>query len=126
MSEKKESKQVAVSLAGDVKKRFNAIKDYYGLEKNADLIRLLITLKHEELGLTADLPRFEQINSDENGVKILDRQLRKVDVHFKPSGVTCTHDQTSDCEHVHFALAQRDVQKIIRKKQKEGWKLPDV
>lgn len=107
---------------------FEKVKEKIGIQSNVDLIRMLINAKYEELEASGSLlPRFEQINSDENGVKILDRQLRKVvDVHFKPNGITCTYDETSDCEHVRFALAQRDIQTIIRKKKKEGWKLPDV
>jgi hypothetical protein len=41
--------QLGVVLEGEVKKRFEAIKKYYGLQKNADLIRLLLTEKYEEL-----------------------------------------------------------------------------
>lgn len=107
---------------------FEKVKGKIGIQSNADLVRMLINEKYEALKTLGPLlPRFEQINSDENGVKILDREIRKVvDVHFKPSGITCTFDQTSDCEHVRFALAQRDIQTIIKKKKKEGWKLPDV
>lgn len=72
-------------------------------------------------------PRFEQINSDENGVKILDRELRKViDIYFKPSGLKCSFHLSDDCEHVEFALKQRDVQDFIRMHRKDGWKLPEV
>jgi hypothetical protein len=70
------------------------------------------------------LPRFEQVNSDENGVKILDRDLHKVvDVYFKPSGIRCSIDETNDCEHVHFALQQSEVKRLIIAKRKEGWKI---
>ncbi|MDH5786747.1 MAG: hypothetical protein OEZ40_00445 [Candidatus Bathyarchaeota archaeon] len=73
------------------------------------------------------LPRMEQINCDEDGVKILDRQLhRVVDVTFKPSGIRCNIDDADNCEHIKFALEQKDVQKIVSQKRKEGWKLPDV
>ncbi len=47
--EDKEAPQVRVVFEGEMKKRFEAIKRYYGLEKNADLVRLLITLRYEEL-----------------------------------------------------------------------------
>ncbi len=120
--------QIGVMLEGEVKKRFEAIKKYYGMEKNADLIRVLLKEKYEELKETEPtLPRLEQINADENGVKILDRQLHKVvDVTISRSGIKCNHDLTDDCEHVAFALAQSDIKKIVRKHMKEGWKLPDV
>jgi len=49
--EEKENKapQVRVVFDGEMKKRFLAVKRHYGLEKNADLIRLLVTLKYEEI-----------------------------------------------------------------------------
>jgi hypothetical protein len=120
--------QLGVILEGEVKKRFEAIKKYYGLQKNADLVRLLVTQKCEQLGIKDEpLPRFEQVNSDENGVKILDRQLHKVvDVTIARSGIKCTVDDTDDCEHIAFALVQNDIKRTIRQHRKEGWKLPDV
>lgn len=73
-------------------------------------------------------PRFEQINIDENGTKILDRKIHEViQVYIKPQGIKCGLDQTSDCEHVNFALTLKDVRETIRRHKKEGWlKLPDV
>jgi hypothetical protein len=51
MTETEESNapQVRVVFEGEMRKRFETVKRYYGLEKNADLIRLLITLRYEEL-----------------------------------------------------------------------------
>jgi len=48
--------QLGVVLEGVVKKRFEAIKKYYGLEKNADLVRLLIIQKCEELEKERKIP----------------------------------------------------------------------
>jgi hypothetical protein len=71
--------------------------------------------------------RFEQVNCDEYGTKILDRQLREVvQIYIKPSGIQCGRDQTDNCEHIDFALKQPDVRDAIRKLKKEGWKLPDA
>jgi len=126
MNEKKPP-QVRVVFEGDMQRRFEAIKDHYGMKKNADLVRLLITLKYEDLGLGPELPRFEQINSDNDGVKIHDRELhRVVDVFFKPQGIKCGYDQTDDCVHVDFALSLPGVKELVRKRRKEGWKLPDA
>jgi hypothetical protein len=73
------------------------------------------------------MPRFELINHDENGLKIWDRQLRRVaDVYIKPKGISCTLCEKTNCEHVDYALKQPDVQDIITKKRKEGWELPEV
>ena len=74
------------------------------------------------------LPRLEQVNTDDNGIKIFDRQLHEViQVYFKPSGVRCGYHQSNSCEHVIFAFKQSEVKKIIDKKIKEGWQidLPD-
>ena len=72
-------------------------------------------------------PRFEQINIDENGTKILDRKIREVvNVYIKPQGIKCGLDQTDNCEHISFALTLQDVRETIRNHRKEGWKLPDV
>jgi len=46
---KKEKPQVRVVFEGEMAKRFEAVKNFYGLQKNADLIRLLVTLKYEEI-----------------------------------------------------------------------------
>ena len=48
--------QLGVTLKGATKRRFEAIKNYYGLEKNADLIRLLITDKYEQLEKERKIP----------------------------------------------------------------------
>ncbi|MGD6809606.1 MAG: hypothetical protein ACQCN3_07910 [Candidatus Bathyarchaeia archaeon] len=44
-----ESPQVRVVFQGELKKRFEAIKKYYCIENNAELVRLLVTLKYEDL-----------------------------------------------------------------------------
>jgi hypothetical protein len=117
--------QVRVVFDGIMRERFEKVKRYYGLQKNADLIRLLVTEKHEKLGLPLELPRFEQINSDENGVKILDRQIHEVaDIYVKPEGIKCLLDESDDCEHIAFALSLPKVKETIRKHKKEGWNLP--
>lgn len=46
---KKETYNVRVLLEGEMAKRFEAVKRFYGLQKNADLVRLLITLKYEDI-----------------------------------------------------------------------------
>jgi hypothetical protein len=74
-----------------------------------------------------ELPRFEQVNIDENGTKILDRNLHEVvQIYIKPQGINCGFHQINNCEHTDFALTLKNVRETIRKKRKEGWKLPDV
>jgi hypothetical protein len=79
-----------------------------------------------------ELPRFYRINGDATGVSIFDRELtgsdKGVHVSIRPTGIICDFHQTSNCEHVKFALGLSDVQEMIKKRQKEGWKLelPDI
>ena len=40
--------QVRLKLKGSMAKRFGAMKEYYGFEHNADLMRMLITGAYEE------------------------------------------------------------------------------
>jgi len=78
----------------------------------------------EQLQQTVSRSRFEQINFDDNGTKILDRELRRVaDVVLKPSSAYCKLDETNNCEHIRFALSLPEVHDIYRKK---GWKLPEL
>lgn len=72
-------------------------------------------------------PRLEHFNLDETGVRILDRKLNLiVDVFFTPKGIQCELDKSSNCDHVKFALSVPNIQKVIRKKRKESWNLPEV
>jgi hypothetical protein len=49
MTEKSDAPQVRVVFEGELRKRFEAVKRYYGIAQNADLIRMLVTLKYEDL-----------------------------------------------------------------------------
>jgi len=41
--------QIRVLLKGEMARRFNTIKDSWGLENNAEVVRMLITQKYEEI-----------------------------------------------------------------------------
>jgi hypothetical protein len=41
--------QFRCALKGEMAMRFNRIKNKYGLESNADMVRLLITMEYERL-----------------------------------------------------------------------------
>jgi hypothetical protein len=77
--------------------------------------------------LASEPPRFEQINHDENGVKVFDRQQRQLaEISFKREGVFCGLCENESCEHVAFALRIPDLQAILKKKRKDGWKIPEA
>jgi hypothetical protein len=71
--------------------------------------------------------RLELINHDENGMKVFDLQLRRLaDIYIKPKGVWCSLCEKNACEHIDFALENSDIKGVIRKRRREGWKLPEV
>jgi Arc/MetJ-type ribon-helix-helix transcriptional regulator len=74
-----------------------------------------------------NLPRFQHVNADSTGIKIFEQSPegnRIVHVTFSPDGIECDHHGDENCEHVQYALQLADVQEIIQKRKKEGWKLP--
>jgi hypothetical protein len=102
------------------------IQDYPEYKSIADFVHEATRVRMEEVR-KGKLPRFEKINSDENGVKILDRSLADdVEVYIKPTGIVCGYDKTDDCDHVRYALSFPEVRELIRKLRKDGWKLPEI
>jgi len=102
------------------------IREYPQYKSIADFVHEAVRIRMEDIR-KVKLPRFEQINFDENGVKVLDREFHKVvQVYLKPEGIFCDACEKSDCEHVRFALSMPEVKKEIKKKRLEGWRLPDV
>jgi Arc/MetJ-type ribon-helix-helix transcriptional regulator len=99
-----------------------------GYKSRAEFIKEAIRKRFEELQTAhpmLELPPLEHFNIDEQGVRILDRTLasktsrgRIIDVYFKPDNVWCDYCQSSNCQHVKFALDLPAVQEILNKK---GW-----
>jgi len=102
------------------------IREYPQYKSIADFVHEAVRIRMEDIR-KVKLPRFEQVNFDENGVKVLDREFHKVvQVYLKPEGIFCESCEKNDCEHIRFALSMPEVKKEIKKKQLEGWRLPDV
>ena len=123
--------QVLLRFDEEIKPKIDALRTHYGAKANADLVRVLINDKYNEIKESLQplesLPRFEILNVDENGTKVIDRQIHVVaQVYLKPEGIWCGLCGKQKCEHIDFALAQPDIQDIIRKRRREGWKLPEV
>ena len=75
-------------------------------------------------------PPLEHFNLNENGVVVIDRiaipnRDLYVQIYFKPEGILCEYHNSSNCYHIKYALSKPDIQKVIQKHRKEGWKLPD-
>jgi hypothetical protein len=99
-----------------------------GYKSRAEFIKEAVRKRFEELRTVKpmiELPALEHFNIDEDGVRILDRNLankvssgRIIDVYFKPDLVWCDYCQSSNCRHIKFALDLSAVQEILSKK---GW-----
>jgi len=115
--------RIRIDFKGEDAEKFLYVQNHLGLKNSTEVVRYLIQKEAETIGP----PRFEQINLDESGTKILDRTLQQVvQIHFKPQGIICENCQTNNCPHITFALSKPNIQNIIRKKRKEGWNLPEV
>ena len=111
-------KPIYLRLDKEGEKRFFQIKKFLGLKNDTEVMRSLINSfwrEHEkEL-----LPKLEYFNIDENGVKILDRELNIIaQIYFRPEGAFCEYCKTSNCKHIQEALTWPLVQENLRKK---GW-----
>lgn len=109
----------------DYLEQFIKTNPQYGYRSLAQFLEDSSRRRLEDLNTQqTQFPRMIRINANDNGIRVWDNKIRReVEVLFKPTGVSCSIDGTSDCEHVSFALTQSDVQATIKKKRKEGWKL---
>jgi len=93
----------------------------------ADFVSDAIRERFEDLGVYPGKIKFMDIDPNEKGSFLYDYEIRKsVQVYVSPLGIECGECHISDCRHVFFALKERRMQELLRKKRKEGWKLPDV
>ncbi|NLB77215.1 MAG: ribbon-helix-helix protein, CopG family [Crenarchaeota archaeon] len=96
----------------------------HGFTSRAEIAKQAIREYLEKIRSEENL---HMVNHGDNGVKVRDTKLGRVaDIQITPNGIYCPVCDASNCEHIRFALMQPDIQKIVTKKRKEGWKLPDV
>jgi hypothetical protein len=123
------TEKLNVQLKGEVADKFKRIKTFLGLEQDTEVIRSLITWYYNEhqKDLAGPPKSMWHLNLNAEGVLIWDPDIREaVQIHFTPKGILCVHDETSNCKHIQFAISKPDIQEVIRRRRKEGWKLPDV
>jgi Arc/MetJ-type ribon-helix-helix transcriptional regulator len=130
-SENKQPDHVTIKIPQELIEEMDKLKGVMGFRSRGEIakeaIRQLLSHYKETLDLPKlpPLPRLEHFNISENGVRILDRSLgngvskgRIIDVYFRPENAWCEYCQSTDCEHVEFALSIPKVQKILIEK---GW-----
>ena len=123
-----EGEYTTIKLPNDLVLSIDKLIGKYGFKSRAEIVKdALRDLLNQYKTAEAELPRFEHFNKGPDGVRITDRKLHRIaDIYFKPDGILCELDQTDNCEHINFALTVPEIQDIIRKRKKEGWKLPDI
>lgn len=125
----KEIIRLNVNLAGESADKFKRVKADLGLAQDSEVIRALVAYYYSknEQKLIGPPKLMWDINLNDQGVLIWDPDLqRAVSIHFTPQGVKCEFDRSDSCKHVLYALSLDSVKRVIKKKKKEGWKLPDV
>lgn len=117
---------IKADLAQDVEK-FLEEHPTRGYRSLTHFVEAATIEKLEELKTQVkELPRFDRINGDDTGVLLYDRELREsksVHVSVRPNGISCDFHQRNNCEHVKYALSLRDIQEMIQKRRKQGWKI---
>jgi hypothetical protein len=130
MSKKEEkTEKLNVILKGNTADRFRRIKSMLGLEQDTEVIRALITwyYNQHEKELTGPPKTMWHLNLNDDGVLVWDPDVSEgVQINFKRDGIHCLYCGKDDCRHIQFAISKTDIQGVIRKRRKEGWKLPDV
>lgn len=121
-----EGEYTTIKLPNDIVMDIDNLVGKHGYKSRADVVKdaLRDLLNHYQ---TKEIPRFEHFNIGPEGVRITDRKIGRIaDIYFKPEGIFCDLDKTNNCEHIVFALTVPEIQEVIYKHIKEGWKLPDV
>jgi Arc/MetJ-type ribon-helix-helix transcriptional regulator len=127
MSGKKEDDYTTIRIPKELSGEMEKLIGKKGFRSKAEIVKEALRRLLEHYKEVEVLPRLEKINSNYEGVKILDREQHRVaDIFFKPDGIWCDLCKSETCEHIDFAFAQSDIQTIIRKRRKEGWKLPEI
>jgi hypothetical protein len=98
-----------------------------GYTSIADFISDAIRERFEQLGVYPGRISLIDVDPNELGALLYDKDLRRtVQVYMHHEGIQCGECNTGNCKHVKFALKVPEVQELIQKKKKEGWKLPDL
>ena len=128
-----ESKYTKINLNRDLADKIEQfIREYpeHGYRTLGQFVEDAVRRRAEDLHIFDLTPRFEHFNLDkENGIiRIRDKKYNiYADIYAvirngKPI-LWCEHDNSTNCEHVKYALSLDKVREIFRRK---GWKLPEV
>lgn len=117
MSDKAEPR---LRLEGEKARQYTAIKEYYGVTTDTELMRILITKEYDRLKPELEKNRFEHINVRDQGALIIDHMRDDYAlILFKDGSAYCDKDKTDTCVHIDYALTVSKIKEILKEK---GWK----
>jgi len=120
----KEDDYVTVRIPKELSEEADKLIGKKGFRSKAEIVKEALRELIDHYG--AD-KHFQMLHHSSDGVKVRDVRLGQVaDIKISPEGIYCPICDASNCEHIRFALDQPDVKNLIRRKKKEGWKLPDA
>jgi Arc/MetJ-type ribon-helix-helix transcriptional regulator len=120
----KEDDYVTVKIPKELSEEADKLIGKKGFRSKAEIVQEALRELLDHYG--AD-KHFQMLHRTSDGVKVRDIRLGQVaDIKITPEGIYCPICDGSNCEHIRFALDQPDVKNLIRRKKKEGWKLPDA
>jgi hypothetical protein len=91
----------------------------------ADFVADAVRIRFEQLGVYPGKISLLDINANEMGPLLYDKDLKKtVQIFITPNGFECEECKASSCRHIKFALANPKTQELIQERKKKGWKLP--
>ncbi len=93
----------------------------------ADFVSDAIRIRFNELGIFPGRIALLDINANEKGPLLYDRDLKKsVQIYISPKGIKCGECESDECRHIEYALTKPETRELIIERKKQGWKLPDV
>jgi len=117
-----------VRLPEDLTDEMDRLIGKHGFRSRAEIAKEAIRDLLKKYPLPPPQPQgLGRINGDATGVRLYDPKIegnKAVHVSVRDNkGVICDYHETNNCEHVKFALTLSDVQEMIRKRRKEGWRI---
>lgn len=133
MSSRKKPSYVTIKIPKELTDKVDRLVGKEGFTSRGEVAKVALRKLLDNYKDIISVPVLVHFNLDEDGVKIRDLSLTTsnsphgliVDIAFKPKGIWCGYCETNDCRHIQFALSVPAIQKVIRKRIRDGWNLPE-
>lgn len=127
MKGEKEKTHITVKIPRELIEKMDRLKGKEGFRSRGEIAKVALRKLLDTYKDVIEESVLQHFNLNEDGVAILDRAINMIaNVAFTPKGIRCDYCETDDCRHIDFALTIPEVQSVVKKRRKEGWKLPEV